>query len=94
MHVYLDEGELLAHALVHAGTEAQVGEGLLLLLSLGPEPVRVELLLTVPFASAWARAEAKHNTQDFQPQEEQGAGRNTLKTDIRNTKKNESKNIV
>lgn len=42
---YLDEGELLAHALVHSGAEAQVGEGLLLLLSLRPEPVRVELLI-------------------------------------------------
>ncbi len=40
---YLDEGELLAHALVHAGTESQVGERLFLLLSLRPKPVRVEL---------------------------------------------------
>lgn len=40
---HLHEGELLPHALVHPGAEAQVGEGLLVLLSVRPKAVWVEL---------------------------------------------------
>ena len=43
-HMYLDVGELLAHALVHTGAESHVGEGLLTLLPLGPEAIRIKLL--------------------------------------------------
>lgn len=41
--MYLDEGKLLPHALVHSRAEAHKGEGLLVLLSSRSEAVRVEL---------------------------------------------------
>ena len=44
---YLDVGELLARALVHTGAKANVAEGLFSLLPLGPEAIRIELLLVV-----------------------------------------------
>lgn len=40
---HLHEGELLSHALMHAGAEAQVGKRLLVLLPPRPKAVRVEL---------------------------------------------------
>ena len=61
---YLDEGELLAHALVHSGPEAQVGEGLLLLLPLRSESVRVELRKpqSRPQSRGWRGQEKKVET--------------------------------